>query len=296
MIYVQIKGGLGNQLFQYAVGYFVSKANQETICLDCSSTKVGNIIKHLGLKKSYSFRDVELESFSLDKHFVVSSVFSFVINYIIGKVKPGYGFSGGKICRSIKEEGVECREDHSDKLRLSDREQNLILSGYWQNMHYIEPIKDDLRRQFMLTISTGERYNNARKSIEGCISVGVHVRRGDFVSLGWDKGEDYYINAMNYIRDVIPNARFYIFSDDPSWAKDHVLDSRDCELIVLDEDHSAVKEFDLLKSCKHQIISESTFGWWAAFLNYNAEKIVCIPFDCKGDIWADVWKRIEYKK
>lgn len=296
MIFVQIKGGIGNQLFQYAVGCYASKLNNSEICLDYSGIKVGSLIKQLGIKKSFAFRDVQLECFSIDKHASVSSIVNYVANEIVNRADKGKGCVSGKIARLVSEEGEDCREDHSDMLNLKDGEKNLILSGYWQNMHYIEPIRIELIRQFQLAIPTGKQYFEIRKRIAETNSIGVHVRRGDFVALGWDKGADYYINAMNCIRDMLPYARFYIFSDDPSWAREQIVDSRDCEQVVLEEDHSDVKEFDLLRSCRHQIISESTFGWWAAFLNDNPEKHVCIPFDCRGDIWADDWQRIEYKK
>lgn len=296
MIYLQIKGGLGNQFFQYSVGYYLKKQLETDLCLDYSSAMIGRLLKKAGIKKNYSFRDIQLECFSLDFHCFQSSVVGFVIDRIIQKVSKTKGFTGKGITSVIKEDGLDCRYNNITSLNFSEISNNVIISGYWQNIHYIEPIRDDLVRQFHIAIATHEEYNDFLKRIQSVISVGVHVRRGDFVALGWDKGADYYRSAIALARQVLPDAKFFFFSDDQAWVKDNLYDERDSVQVTIHEDHSDVKEFDLLRQCRHQIISESTFGWWAAYLNNNSEKRVFIPFDCRGDIWLDEWNRVRYKK
>ncbi len=296
MIYLQVKGGLGNQLFQYSIGYFLKKKLGAGLCLDYSSAEIGQMLKGIKVNKKYSFRNIQLECFSLDSHSSHSSIVDFVIDQIIQKVCKSRGFTGRDIAPVIKEDGSDCRRDNTGVLDVAGQSKNVILSGYWQNIHYIEPVRTDLLRQFRMNISTGNEYKKEEAAIHSSESVGIHVRRGDFVSLGWEKGADYYMNAMSAARATIPNAKFYFFSDDIGWVRENLFDANDSSLVSISEDHADVKEFSLLSSCKHQIISESTFGWWAAYLNENPQKQVYIPFDCRGDIWLDEWNRIEYSK
>lgn len=296
MIYLQIKGGLGNQLFQYSVGYFLKKQFNTELCLDFSSAAAGRLLKKAKIKKNYSFRDIQLECFSLDIHRSQSSVTRFVVDQVIQKVSKTRGFTGNSIAPVIKEDGTDCRQNNIGALNAAGRSKNVIVTGYWQNINYINPIREDLVRQFRISLDTGTEYNEFLKQIHTSISVGVHVRRGDFVALGWNKGADYYRNAMMVARQMLPDAKFYFFSDDQEWVKNNLYEKKDSIQVEIHEDHPDVKEFDLLRHCQHQIISESTFGWWAAYLNENCDKQIFIPFDCRGDIWLDEWNRVEYSK
>ena len=207
----------------------------------------------------------------------------------------GKGFTGKGTAQLLEEEGTDCRENNMDVFAGIDSSKDYIVSGYWQSIQYIEPVRKDLQRQFRISIKTGDEYRRALEDIQSCESIGVHVRRGDFVTLGWDKGIDYYQNALDAAGAMIPNARFFFFSDDREWVKEHFI-AENYTPVNISEDYADVKEFDLLRHCRHQIISESTFGWWAAYLNEYRNKSVFIPFDCRGDIWNDGWRRIEYKK
>ncbi len=291
MIYTKIKGGLGNQLFQYSVAYYLHNKTGASICLDYSSDKAVKLLKLSGIKKNYSFRNVQLECFTLNKHEIKSSIACFIIDRLVGKIIKGKGFTGKKIAPVLRDD-KDCREISREILDIEDGLQDIILSGYWQNINYIEPIRADLISQFELSIPTGDQYQDILNRINSCESVGVHIRRGDFVSLGWEKSKDYYLNCINKAREDTPKAKFFLFSDDQKYVKENIFDSRDCVQVIMEGNHSDVLEFSLLRSCKHQIISESTFGWWAAYLNNNPNKKVFIPDECRGDIWLPEWIRV----
>lgn len=176
-------------------------------------------------------------------------------------------------------------QEYSDK--------DCIVEGYWQNINYISPYADDLRKQIRLNISYPDKVRKWSSLIHECNSVGVHVRRGDFVKLGWDKGAEYYLNGMQYFVSKYPDIHFFLFSDDPDWCKDYLMIENMCSVVHMNNKDGDLYEFELLKSCKHQIISESTFGWWAAFLNENPEKEIYVPKTVKGDIWLKEWTRGE---
>ena len=137
MIYLQVKGGLGNQLFQYSVGYFLKKQLGAELCLDCSSAEAGRLLKGAKVKKSYSFRDIQLECFSLDSHSSQFSIVSFTIDQMMQKICKSKGFTGRGIAPVIKEDGPDCRQNNLGALDAAGRSKNVIISGYWQNIHYI---------------------------------------------------------------------------------------------------------------------------------------------------------------
>lgn len=294
MIYVQIKGGLGNQLFQYSVGYYLKQQLGADLCLDYSSAYIGKQLKKLKIKKDFSFREIELESFSIDPHEVQINTIGFFVDHIIQKVFDYKGFTGREIVPLIKENGLDCRDNNIGALKTAKKYNNVIITGYWQNINYINPFREDLIRQFKMSEDTGSEYDVYLEQIKSSASIGVHVRRGDFVKLGWAKGADFYKKAISAVIERIPKAKFFFFSDDQEWVRENLFNEENSVQVVIHEEHQTVKEFDLLRHCKHQIISESTFGWWSAYLNEYEDKEVYIPFDCRGDIWLEGWKRINY--
>lgn len=294
MIYIKIKGGLGNQFFQYSLGVYLHKKMDVDICLDYSFESIERVLKKIGIKKKYGFRNSQLEYFKIDPHKIQMGVWNYVLDYLTQVITKNKGFSQNHIMQLLKENDYDCRSNNIDLLNNINKDADIIITGYWQNIHYIEPIKDELIRQFELAVSTGRQYQKMLLKICNCESVGVHVRRGDFVELGWDKGVDYYLKAMHEAYQKISNAVFFVFSDDRQWVIKNLSGKIPFIQVAIDEQHADIKEFDLLKHCKHQIISESTFGWWAAYLNDNDSKRVFVPFDCRGDIWLSEWERIEY--
>jgi hypothetical protein len=110
--------------------------------------------------------------------------------------------------------------------------------------------------------------------------VSVHVRRGDYVS---DKNANslmgvlpvnYYLSAIRHMRENVKDAYFYFFSDDLDWVKDNVQTDANCEFVEAGTDYI---ELDLMSQCRHNVIANSSFSWWGAFLNQNPEKIVVAP-------------------
>lgn len=296
MIYLQVKGGLGNQLFQYSTGYFLSKQRNMELCLDYSRLAMERRLKNTGIKKEYSFREVQLEHFNLDAHRVNSSMFDFFADRLIQKIVPGKGCADRRIVPLIIDSSVDGRvssNEIKDDLQNHEDAPNVILSGYWQDYRHIEPIKESLQNQFKLNITITDSVERYTEAIQACQSVGVHVRRGDYVRLGLDKGKEFYIKAMSILKEKITNARFFVFSDDQSWVKENLLcDQFDITPVIVKEEYADIKEFDLLMKCRHQIITDSTFGWWAAFLNNNEHKIVVAPREAKGNIWMPEWIKL----
>ena len=136
------------------------------------------------------------------------------------------------------------------------------IMGYWQEDNNIEKIKDNIIQSVKKC---------PIKTIED--SCSIHVRRGDYISLKdiyHNLDKDYYMKGIERIN---PSGPIFIFSDDISWCKKNI----DLKNAIYSEDNSEIDDFQLMRSCNHNIISNSTFSWWAAWLNCNQNKKIIQP-------------------
>ncbi len=156
---------------------------------------------------------------------------------------------------------------------------NKYLSGYWPTPKYFNDIRNILIREFSFKQPSDEKNLNFIKQIENEETVAVHFRRGDFVNNHFHGGIcdlNYYKRSIGLISKIVKYPLFIFFSDDPNWVKDQGFD---IDHIVVDWnlDGKNARDMHLMSLCKHQILSNSGFGWWAAWLNLNENKIVITP-------------------
>lgn len=150
----------------------------------------------------------------------------------------------------------------------------------------IERIEEQIRQTFRFPAFTDERNQQAAKLIGSCQSVAIHARRGDMLSTnGYYYTTGYFRKAVNFIRKHVDNPVFFIFCDpgSVSWAKEnaHVLGlnfrTDSIHFIDWNKATDSYKDMHLMSLCRHQVITNSSFGWWAAYLNTNPDKITCSP-------------------
>lgn len=286
MIRSIIQAGFGNQLFQYATAYALARELRQPLELDVS------FFNWYNQTHPATARRCAMSLLQLQEHKVVDGhvhrwwryepLFSLPISYW-----PWY--PGG--LPVIRENLAHCREDQS-KLFRKIGHQGAALFGFWQNTSYFDNYLLDLKTQFQPNYNIDISVRILWDQIIKKESIGVHVRRGDFVNLGWDKGLEYYIKGMEWIQSQKEKCRFYIFTDDKLWVREQFPMCKDVTIIDISTETSEIDEFFLLSSCKHQIISESTFGWWAAYLNTNKDKLIVIPHEAKGQIFNERWHRM----
>ncbi|MCW3789193.1 alpha-1,2-fucosyltransferase [Plebeiibacterium sediminum] len=265
MIISKIQGGLGNQLFQYATGRMLSLKHNVPLLLDLSWFENNQ-------------RDTKRE-FKLNKFNCQYSVASYN-DLLAFEHKPSNFF----ITKLKKlEDIIHSRKvivEHSFKNinpHIFKAPKNTFLSGYWQSEAYFLKIKDVLKKE--LSINNNNLFFS-KITANKTITIGIHVRRGDYVTNPIYKKKfgtcslDYYKNAINYINMHTINAHYYIFSDDISWCKLNLKIQHPHEYVQTKSD---IEDFALLKQCHHQIIANSSFSWWAAWLNTNNNKIVIAP-------------------
>ena len=211
-----------------------------------------------------------------------------LVNFAIRKLFP----SRFKVGRDVyvKEKSLEYLPQ-----ALVDGE-NIYFDGYWHSEKYFAHYRKEIIEQFVFTNARIEKvFNLLRKSSEDKL-VAVHIRRGDYVSQNNPniRDEEYYLKAMDRMKSLLSCPVFCFFSDDMEWVKEKFGKFDGAVFINEDKVLSDIEEFQLMAKCDHFIISNSSFSWWAAWLNQNQEKKVVVPqfWKDKKDMMLEEWIKI----
>ena len=154
--------------------------------------------------------------------------------------------------------------------------------GVFQNASMVDEVKEDVQRLFSFASFEDGRNKLLENKLKLENSIGIHVRKGkDYTSRIWYQNTctlEYYRSAINYIKERVENPQFYVFADNPEWVQENFKEF-DYYLVECNPIAGWGSHFDmqLMSSCKHNIISNSTYSWWGAFLNKNEDKIVILP-------------------
>lgn len=266
MIITRIKGGLGNQMFQYAITKSMAQRNNDVYKLDIS------------FYPKQTLRTYELNLFNIDETIATEQ------ECIELREKKGLFRKITKKLNALinrQSSYVKEKEDLIFDEEIYSLKGNIYLDGYWQNEKYIKHIQEQLIKDFTPkgVISMEAKYY--LKDIKNTNSVSMHIRRGDYVNNSQTNNFhgvcdiEYYNKAVNYLKEKVIKPVYYIFSDDIAWCKNNFdfLENK----IFIDDTKSAIDDLELMKRCKHNIIANSSFSWWGAWLNENSNKIVITP-------------------
>ena len=258
-IIIYAQGGLGNQLFQYGFARYLEIEKKKIVKFDTTffknnfrTFKLNQFKTYLQIANKYEIQNSKYQRSNIFPWKIKSSVYVedsyFNFDFPIEKIDNGYCI------------GYWPKTEHLHK----------IIDELKDEIKIIDEIKDDSFFEYLNLIRNSE-------------SVGIHIRRGDYLNKENKKlfttlDETYYIKAVNYINTHVNNCHYYIFSDDINWVKSQKwFNTIKYTLVSFKDNDADLKEFELLKSCKHHIIANSTFSWWAAFLNYNDSYINICP-------------------
>jgi hypothetical protein len=280
-IIVRMLGGLGNQLFCYAAARRLALVNDAELVIDDET----------GFSRDFAYR----RRYALD-------VFSFRARKATNaeKLKPfdrvrrqllRYGSS--KIEFARRRYLVEELDDFDR--RLLDRQVlgTLYMEGYWQSELYFKDVAEKIREDLVIKPPSDQLNVGMRDSIQKSNSVGIHLRWFDKDgSVGENNVvNDYYSNAISAIQSAIPDPHFFVFSDDPAAAARRldILPQNTTFIGHNTTDGMAFADLWLMSQCKHNIIANSTFSWWAAWLGERSDKMIIAPNPTKmarASAWA----------
>ena len=264
MTIIKLKGGLGNQLFQYAFGRLTALRRGDGLKMD------KDILGIKGASDKEVFRDYGLDHFNI-KADLASAEEIKAAKYPYGSFSKAWRLAKAKALR-IFHVGYEPR-----MLRTRSK----YLDGYFQSHRYLDPIRSELLQEISLKEDLSAKYGAMIAEMGNSDSVAVHIRRGDYVSDAKTRQAyfvcdlPYYDKAISIMKEKIAAPVFYIFSDDIAWAKESLKEDR--LVFVSRPDMKDYEEIILMSKCKHNIIANSSFSFWGAWLNQNPGKIVIGP-------------------
>lgn len=285
MIVVRIMGGLGNQLFQYALGRALSVKSGERLLLDLTA-----------------FDSDPQRFYMLDRLNIAAEI----APRRLARRLQTRGI--GRLWRAVAGTPLRVVREQSARFdpAVLDLAGGVYLDGYWQSEKYFDRIAASLRADFALRAPlTCERLALSSDIAAAGHAVSVHVRRGDYASnpvVGAHHGTvpaEWYAEAMARMIADVPDASFFVFSDDPEWARAHLPATSPIAFIVPAADGRDEEDMHLMSRCRHHVIANSTFSWWAAWLNPSPDKRVIAPRrwfldparDAR-DIVPEAWERL----
>lgn len=259
MLIVDINGQFGNQMFQYALGRHLQLRGRK-------------VRYYTGYYKQHPEHD-------------------FALPRIFGLELPGATTNQMLACREDRHRLIDRvrrkifgRHEHvfteigtgslAYKPEVFDFKRGLI-DGYWQSEKYFLPIEETIRREFTFPEASIRNKALAREMSE-TLSVSIHVRRGDYLGGIPVMDEKYFYPAMAYFKERYGDVHFYVFSNDINWCREHLKAEK---ITFVDWNTGKDSPYDmwLMTQCKHNIIANSSFSWWGAWLNRNERKVVVAP-------------------
>ena len=271
MVISNILGGVGNQMFQYAAARSLSLTNNSELLVDLRGFSDYSLHNGYELNRVFNI-DVKKAN---DKD--VRQLLKWRASDSIMKVlrRPYFSFLRGR------EFIVEPHFNYWPE--ILNAPSDCYLHGYWQSELYFKSFEDIIRSDFSFRNTLDEKNLKLADEIKKVFSVSLHIRRGDYVS---DKKTrkimntcsiSYYLRAIEYISKLVDSPVFYIFSDDIEWVKKELLINFPCVYIEHNQKSNSYKDMQLMSLCKHNIIANSSFSWWGAWLNANTDKYVIAP-------------------
>ncbi len=291
-IITRIKGGLGNQMFQYAAGRRLAH------------------LRHVDLKLDLSwFESCGLRTYSLGNFNIRENIACAEEIAALKAANPGIA---GRVARQVfrrppKRAKTHIREKLSfhfdpDILSLPD---GVYLDGYWQSEKYFGDIAEIIRREFTVRTQQTGKNKELAEIIAATESVSLHIRRGDYASKASVSkilgvcSLDYYTRCVEHVTKTVKNPHFFVFSDEPESARDNLKQPYPTTFVDHNAPDKGYEDLRLMSQCRHHIIANSTFSWWGAWLNPRKDKMVFAPkswhagkkFDTT-DLIPDEWTRI----
>ena len=267
MIIARITSGLGNQLFQYALARHLAQKNNASLYIDLSY-----------YQQAYdtdTVRTFKLDRFNTRYSVLNTSPYLYVSK--LTKLLPG---------RTLKPifHDVQEQQFHVDPVVEQASSAVITLEGFWQSERYFLDSAEAVRRELTFRRTPGADFAGYADHIaQTACPVSVHIRRGDYVnhpefsqSFGF-VGLDYYRAALAELNRRLPDARFFVFSDDPDWVADNLHLSSPHVYVRNSGPDADVDDLQLMSLCHHHVIANSSFSWWGAWLNPRPDKLVIAP-------------------
>jgi hypothetical protein len=297
MIIVRLAGGMANQMFPYAAARRLAHRWQTGLKLDVRGLAAERQ-KNLQFPRRYA-----LDLFNITAQIATEEE---IAPFAAARQRGVLAGLRDAIGLGPKPRRTWYREPHFHfdprVLHLPD---HVYLDGNWVCEKYFADIADIIRREFTLKQPPAGRNRELLEEVKATESVSIHIRRGDYAAVEKVRQVhgvceiDYYTECIRRIAELVPDPHFFIFSDEPQWAKEHLPLAFPAVFVEHNSPEQGHEDFRLMSHCRHNIVANSGFSWWAAWLNANPGKIVFAPrtwvktakYDTRDLVPAD-WLRV----
>lgn len=270
MIVVKLTGGIGNQLFQYSLGRHLAEINNTKLKIDISSYE------------SYDLHGYELNKFNIQEQYPSNEELETInkfSNGIYERLKRKiFNFASQYSPPNIIEKDTFLFDPKILKMTG-----DIYLDGYWQSEKYFVGIEEIIRNELTIKLPQQDLNKEVSEMIGSSNSVSIHIRRGDYIS-NQETYKKHGVCEMSYYQECIlrlcekvNNPFFYLFSDDPEWVRENFYLDFPIKIIDFNSKDKSYEDLRLMSQCKHNIIANSSFSWWGAWLNNNKNKLVFAP-------------------
>ncbi|MFK5947535.1 MAG: alpha-1,2-fucosyltransferase [Methylococcales bacterium] len=271
MVISHILGGIGNQMFQYAAGRALSLTHGSELLSDLHD------FSDYSLHNGYELNKVFNINIKCASEETVKALLKWRANSLIMKVLRRPQFS------CLRGQSLIVEPYFSYWPELLGVTSDCYLYGYWQSELYFKLFESTLRNDFTFREPLDKKNSMLVTEIERNKSVSLHIRRGDYISDTKTNNImnvcslNYYYQAVKYISQRVNNPIFYIFSDDIEWVKKELSIDFPCVYVEHNQQSKSYRDMQLMSLCKHNVIANSSFSWWGAWLNANLDKQVVAP-------------------
>jgi hypothetical protein len=254
VICTRLEGGIGNQLFQYAAGRALALNHGTELLLDTSALSAQ--------LKGVTPRNFELNHFDIGAR--VAKFDECLVPLWLRHIPA--------LSHWISPWRMHVERGCNFNPRFVSLPDDTYLVGYWQSYRYFDEIADQLTDDLKIVAPLSAASTTIAKQIESSMSVAIHVRRGDYVSLASASNLhgtlslDYYINAIRELGKSLHGARYFVFSDDPDWCQVNLPLDETAVYVTHNAGADSWQDLMLMARCQHHIIANSSFSWWGAWL------------------------------
>ena len=288
MIIVRLISGLGNQLFQYSFARRIALERNVPLKLDTS------------FYDSQDLRAYQLDYFNIKAEVISQEALSKALrtNWFWMARKGWYGTQ--RLLPYYKKRIVREKEKFCYDPNMTETSKITYFNGYWQHYRYHQSHEAIVRNELTLKSQYLSKISKLLTEIDSSDSVSLHIRRGDYISDPRANERfgilplDYYQDALKFIRQRINTPTVYVFSDDTEWVQNHLKLDSPLHFITIEDEARDVLELALMSRCQHNIIANSTFSWWGAYLNNNPHKIVIAPKQWSSDAVINQTMKIQH--
>lgn len=272
-IYVPVKGGLGNQMFFYAFKVYLKHNGLDSsfVWHEFIFTK-----QHNGVELLNTF-DIKQDQYAKNLISLFLWINKLTIPLLFKRIVGKFFQMRYLLVRKFRQKTPYSYDLIPKKFDSSA----IYMDGFWQNYQYLTAIRPELLNSFKFKLPVANNHEGYLKQINDTHSVSIHIRRGDylhaqFASLNIIKSLDYYLDSISYLKEKHQDLVFFIFTDDVKWAKDN-FNTEPFVFVEGNQNNESYIDMYLMSKCKHNIIANSTFSWWAAWLNESPTKTVIVP-------------------